>query len=199
MRQKLAELKAERERLIHLASPKAVERQHSRGKMTARERINYFYDQGTFTEHGLFAKPRITGFDLDQQDLTGDGVITGSGDVNGRPVYAYAQDFTIAGGSQGSVHGKKTLRIMKQALKARVPCIHMIDSGGVRIQDAVTRDFNDSYQLLFLLTHGLFRSDPADRSFDGSLCGRSRLLPHPDGFSHHGEEAPVTCTSPLPR
>ena len=151
MRQKLAELKAERERLYNLASPKAVERQHSRGKMTARERIDFFYDQGTFTELGLFAKPRITGFDIDQQDLTGDGVITGSGMVEGRPVFAYAQDFTVAGGSQGTVHGKKSLRVMKQALKARVPCVHMIDSGGVRIQDAVTRDFNDSYQLYFYL------------------------------------------------
>jgi len=149
MRQKLAELKAERERVFNLASPKAVERQHSRGKMTARERINFFYDPGTFVELGLFAKPRITGFDIDQQDLTGDGVITGYGSVKGRPVYGYAQDFTIAGGSQGTIHGKKTLRVMKQALKARVPCIHMIDSGGVRIQDAVTRDFNDSYQLYF--------------------------------------------------
>src|SRR4030067_2691481 len=149
MRQKLAALRAERERVIHLASSKAVERQHSRGKMTARERINFFYDPGTFVELGLFAKPRITGFDIDQQDLTGDGVITGSGMVNGRPVYAYAQDFTVAGGSQGSVHGKKTLRIMKQALKARIPCIHMVDSGGGRIQDAGTRDFSDSYPLYF--------------------------------------------------
>ncbi|MGZ4705964.1 MAG: TOBE domain-containing protein, partial [Acidimicrobiales bacterium] len=63
-RQKLAELKAERERLLHLASPKSVERQHSRGKMTARERIEKFYDPGTFLELGLFAKPRITGFDM---------------------------------------------------------------------------------------------------------------------------------------
>ena len=149
MRQKLAELKAERERLLHLASPKAVERQHSRGKMTARERIEYFYDPGTFLELGLYAKPRITGFDIDEQDLTGDGVITGSGTVQGRPVYAYAQDFTIAGGGQGSVHAKKALRVMKQALKARVPCVHMIDSGGVRVQDAVTRDLADSYQLFF--------------------------------------------------
>jgi acetyl-CoA carboxylase carboxyltransferase component len=149
MRQKLAELKAERERVIHLASSKAVERQHSRGKMTARERIKFFFDPETFAELNLFAKPRITGFDIDQQELTGDGVITGYGNVAGRPVYAYAQDFTIAGGSQGTVHGKKTLRVMKQALKARVPCVHMIDSGGVRIQDAVTRDFNDSYQLYF--------------------------------------------------
>ena len=132
MRQKLAELKEERERLMRLASPKAVERQHSRGKMTARERIHFFFDSGTFVEMGLFAKPRITGFDIDQQDLTGDGVITGYGSVQDRPVYAYAQDFTIAGGSQGTVHGKKSLRVMKQALKARVPCVHMIDSGGVR-------------------------------------------------------------------
>ena len=107
MRQKLAELKAERERVLRLASPKAVERQHSRGKMTARERINFFYDPGTFVELGLFAKPRITGFDIDQQDLTGDGVITGYGNVQGRPVYAYAQDFTIAGGARVRFTGKK--------------------------------------------------------------------------------------------
>jgi methylmalonyl-CoA decarboxylase subunit alpha len=149
MREMLAELKKERERIINLASPKSVERQHSRGKMTARERLNSFYDPETFLELGLFAKPRITGFDIDQQDITGDGVITGSGMVGGRPVYAYAQDFTVAGGSQGSVHGKKALRVMKQALKARVPCVHMIDSGGVRVQDAVSRDLADSYQLFF--------------------------------------------------
>lgn len=107
MRQKLAELKAERERVIHLASPKAVERQHSRGKMTARERINFFYDPGTFVELGVFSKPRITGFDIDQQDLTGDGVITGYGNVQGRPAYAYAQDFTIAGGSRGQFMERK--------------------------------------------------------------------------------------------
>ncbi len=148
MRQKLAELKAERERVLNLA-PKAVERQRSRGKMTARERINFLYDPNTFMEQGLFAKPRITGFDIDQQDITGDGVITGHGNVEGRPVFAYSQDFTMAGGSQGTVHGKKTIRLMKQALKARVPIVHMVDSGGVRIQDAVSRDFNDSYSLYF--------------------------------------------------
>jgi acetyl-CoA carboxylase carboxyltransferase component len=149
MREKVRELEAEREKLSMIASPKAIERQHGRGKMTARERINYFFDPGTFRESNAWAKPKDTGFDIDQEDYRGDAVITGQGMVDNRPVYANAQDFTIIGGTVATVHAKKVIRLMKQALKMRVPIIHMIDSGGVRIQDAVTRDFNDAYTAYF--------------------------------------------------
>jgi len=151
MREKLKELEVEREKLSKLASPKAIERQHARGKLTARERIEAFFDPSTFREANAWAEPRITGFDIDQEDLRGDAVITGYGMVDNRPVYAYAQDFTVLGGTVATVHAKKVIRLMRQALKMRVPCIHMIDSGGVRIQDAVTRDFNDAYTAYFYM------------------------------------------------
>ncbi|MBN1827584.1 MAG: acyl-CoA carboxylase subunit beta, partial [Deltaproteobacteria bacterium] len=88
---------------------------------------------------------------IDAKNLTGDGVVTGYGPVNGRTVFAYAQDFTRQGGTVATVHAKKVLRLMRQALKAGAPCVHMIDSGGVRIQDAVTRDYNDAYPAYFYI------------------------------------------------
>ena len=151
MREKLRELEVERQKILKVASVEAVERQHNRGKMTARERVEKFYDNGTFRELNAWAKARSTGFDIDKRNLSGDAVVTGHGMVDGRTVYAYAQDFTVAGGSVATVHAKKVLRLMRQALKMRVPCIHMIDSGGVRFQDSVTRDHNDAYTAYFYI------------------------------------------------
>ncbi len=149
MREKLVELAERREKVMRIGGEKAIERQHSRGKLTARERIELFFDPGTFVELDTWAKPRMTGFDIDSKDITGDAVITGFGDVNGRPCYAYAQDFTVQGGSVGSVTGKKILKVMRRSLEERVPCIGLVDSGGVRVQDAVTRDMNDAYHRMF--------------------------------------------------
>ncbi len=149
MRAKLDELARRRAALVQGGGAKEVERQHQRGKLTARERIEKFLDPGSFVELGLWAKSRPTGFDIDERELPGDGVITGSGTVDGRTVYVYAQDFTIAGGTMASTGGKKILRIMRRALDARVPCIGLVDSGGVRVQDAVTRSMFDSYPALF--------------------------------------------------
>ncbi len=151
MREKVKELGIEREKLFRVASPKAIERQHDRGKLTARERIDLLFDHGTFKETNAWAKPQMTGFDIDKEDLRGDAVITGYGAVNGRLVFAYAQDFTVAGGTVATVHAKKAMRVMKQALKARVPCVHIIDSGGVRIQDGARRDSNQAYPAYFYL------------------------------------------------
>ena len=123
MQEKLQELEARRAVLMQGGGAKAVERQHSRGKLTARERIDIFLDHGTFTELDIWAKPRMTGFDIDNRELPGDGVITGFGEVNGRPVYVYAQDFTVLGGTMGSTAGKKIVKVMRRALEERVPCI----------------------------------------------------------------------------
>ena len=149
MQEKLQELEARRAVLMQGGGAKAVERQHSRGKLTARERIDIFLDHGTFTELDIWAKPRMTGFDIDNRELPGDGVITGFGEVNGRPVYVYAQDFTVLGGTMGSTAGKKIVKVMRRALEERVPCIGLVDSGGVRIQDAVTRSMFDGYPAMF--------------------------------------------------
>jgi len=149
MRERLDELNERREALQQGGGAKAVERQHARGKLTARERIIILLDPGTFMELDLWAKPRMTGFDIDQRELPGDGVITGFGEVNGRPVYVYAQDFTVLGGTMGSTAGKKIVKVMRRALEERVPCIGLVDSGGVRIQDAVTRNMFDGYPAMF--------------------------------------------------
>ncbi|MGM9522612.1 MAG: acyl-CoA carboxylase subunit beta [Oscillospiraceae bacterium] len=150
MRERLEELKELRGELTK-GGEKEIERQHSRGKLTARERIDLFLDPGTFVEIGLWAKPRATGFSIDKRVLPADGVITGYGNVNGRPVYVYAQDFTVLGGTMGSTGGKKIVKVMKRALEERVPCIGLVDSGGVRIQDAVTRSMFDGYPSMFYL------------------------------------------------
>ncbi len=143
MQARLEELAQRRAALLQGGGPREAERQHARGKLTARERIALFLDPGTFVELDLWAKPRMTGFDIDERELPGDGVITGFGDVYGRPVYVYAQDFTVLGGTMGSTAGKKIVKVMRRALDARVPCIGLVDSGGVRVQDAVTRSMFD--------------------------------------------------------
>jgi len=151
MEEKIRELRERRRHLEEGGGPEERERQHRRGKMTARERIEALLDPGTFSEIGLWMTPRKTGFDIDERELPGDGVIAGSGEIESRPVYLYAQDFTVMGGTMGSVHARKVIKVMEKAIKMRVPCIGLIDSGGVRIQDAVTREFRNSYHTMFYL------------------------------------------------
>ena len=149
MRERLTELAARREKLLKGGGSKAIDKQHARGKLTARERVELFLDPGTFVELDLWAKPRMTGFEIDEKEIPGDAVIVGFGNVDGRCVYVYAQDFTTQGGSVGSVTGKKIQKVMRRALEERVPCIGLVDSGGVRVQDAVSRDMNDAYHRMF--------------------------------------------------
>lgn len=151
MDDKIKELREKRDRLEKGGGEKPAEKQHQSGKLTARERIAILLDPGTFSEIDLFAAPRATGFDIDQREIPGDAVITGSGEIEGRPVYLYAQDFTVMGGTMGSVHARKVIKVMEKALKTRVPCLGLIDSGGVRVQDAVTREYRNSYHSMFML------------------------------------------------
>ena len=120
MREKLEELAQRRSALMQGGGAKAIARQHARGKLTARERVELFLDPGTFVELDLWAKPRMTGFDIDERELPGDGVITGFGEVNGSPIYVYAQDFTVLGGTMGSTAGKKIVKVMRRALEELV-------------------------------------------------------------------------------
>ncbi len=114
-----------------------VEKQHAKGKMTARERANLFFDSGTFQEIDKFVEHRSTNFGLDKLSIPSDGVITGHGLVNGRPVFAFFQDFTSRGGSLGEMHAKKINKIQDLALKAGLPVIGFNDSGGARIQEGI--------------------------------------------------------------
>jgi propionyl-CoA carboxylase beta chain len=134
---KIADLEKRRHEAVHAGSERAVERQHARGKMTARERIDRLLDPGSFTEFDELARHRATDFDMASNRPYGDGVVTGYGTVDGRPVCVFSQDFTIFGGSLGEVYGEKIVKVMDHALKTGCPVIGINDGGGARIQEGV--------------------------------------------------------------
>ena len=134
---KLADLERRRREAVHAGSERAVERQHARGKMTARERIDGLLDPGSFTEFDELARHRAHDFDMESSRPYGDGVVTGYGTVDGRPVCVFSQDFTIFGGSLGEVYGEKIVKVMDHALKTGCPIIGINDGGGARIQEGV--------------------------------------------------------------
>lgn len=115
----------------------AIEKQVAMGKMTARERIVALLDENSFNEYDLFVQHEERNFGMDKKELAGDGVITGTGTMFGKPVCIYAQDFTVMGGSLGLKHARKITKIMDLALKLKVPCIGINDSGGARIQEGI--------------------------------------------------------------
>ncbi len=135
--ERIAELKEKEAKLREMGGKAAVDRQHERGKLTARERLDLLFDKGTFQEIDIFVRHRCVYFGMDKTEIPADGVVTGYGLVNGRTVFAFAQDFTCRGGSLGEMHAKKICKVMDLALKAGAPCVGMCDSGGARIQEGV--------------------------------------------------------------
>jgi acetyl-CoA carboxylase carboxyltransferase component len=129
---------AEKEAKVRLmGGEKAVQKQHDGGKLTARERMDLLFDAGTFREIDMFVHHRCDNFGMEKIDIPSDGVVTGHGLVNGRPIFAFAQDFTARGGSLGEMHAAKICKVMDMALKAGVPLVGINDSGGARIQEGV--------------------------------------------------------------
>ncbi|WP_420319814.1 acyl-CoA carboxylase subunit beta [Flagellimonas sp.] len=116
---------------------KRIEKQHQKKKLTARERIHYLLDEGSFEEMGILVTHRTTDFGMDKEIYYGDGVITGYGTINGRLVYVYAQDFTVFGGALSETHAEKICKVMDLAMKVGAPIIGLNDSGGARIQEGV--------------------------------------------------------------
>ncbi len=135
---KLAQLRHKLDEAVHAGSARAVEAQHKRGKLTARERVETFLDPGSFVEFDELARHRSHNFGMQEKRPYGDGVVTGSGTVDGRQVFVFAQDFTVFGGSLGEVFGEKIVKVMDMALKTGAPVVGMNDSGGARIQEGVT-------------------------------------------------------------
>src|SRR6476619_4834660 len=117
--------------------PERSAKQRAGGKLTARERIAFFLDEGSFEEFDKFVVHRSTDFGLDEQKYLGDGVITGHGLVDGREVFVFAQDFTVFGGSLSETHAEKICKVMDLAMKVGAPVIGLNDSGGARIQEGV--------------------------------------------------------------
>jgi len=134
---KLADLKVRYHEAVTASGASAIEKQHAKGKKTARERIEQLLDQGSFVELDEFVRHRTHAFGMENKRPYGDAVVTGTGTIHGRQVAVYSQDFTIFGGSLGEVAGEKIIKVMELALKTGVPIIGMLDSGGARIQEGV--------------------------------------------------------------
>jgi len=134
--ERIEDLRRRREQ-ARTADPQAAERQHERGKLTARERVDALVDPGSFVELDAFAVHRASAFGMENRKPLGDGVITGHGTIDGRPICLFAQDFTVFGGSLGEVFAEKICKVMDLALRMGVPCIGLNDSGGARIQEGV--------------------------------------------------------------
>ncbi len=134
---KLEDLERRLDEAIHAGSAKAVEKQHAKGRKTARERIELLFDEGSFVELDELARHRSTAFGLDKNRPYGDGVITGYGSVDGRMVCVFSQDFTVMGGSLGEVYGEKICKVMDLAIKTGCPIVGINEGAGARIQEGV--------------------------------------------------------------
>jgi acetyl-CoA carboxylase carboxyltransferase component len=134
---KIKDLRTREAEALGMGGEKAVAGQKEKGKLTARERLDLFFDSGTFREIDMLVSHRCVHFGMEKVNIASDGVVTGHGLVEGRPVFAFAQDFTSRAGSLGEMHAKKICKIMDMALKAGVPFVGMNDSGGARIQEGV--------------------------------------------------------------
>jgi propionyl-CoA carboxylase beta chain len=137
LQDRFEELSRRNQQADEAGGPERIERQHKAGKKTARERLEILLDKGSFAEVDRFVVHQIHDFGMDAQRIPGDGVVTGSGRVHGRPVFAFAQDFTIFGGSLSEAYARKICKIMDLAMKTGVPVIGLNDSGGARIQEGV--------------------------------------------------------------
>ncbi|TCD14930.1 acyl-CoA carboxylase subunit beta [Oricola cellulosilytica] len=137
MQEILEQLEQHREEARLGGGRKRIEAQHAKGKLTARERLDVLLDEGSFEEYDTYKTHRCTDFGMGEQQIPGDGVVTGWGTINGRPAYVFSQDFTVFGGSLSETHAEKICKVMDLAMQNGVPIIGLNDSGGARIQEGV--------------------------------------------------------------
>jgi len=135
--EKIRELVERRSRAKLGGGEKRIQAQHEKGKLTARERLAKLLDEGSFEEFDMFVQHRCTNFGMDANHIDGDGVVTGQGTIDGRPVFVFAQDFTVNGGSLSKTMSEKICKVMDTAVKAGAPVIGLNDSGGARIQEGI--------------------------------------------------------------
>ena len=155
--------------------PARVEKQHEKGKLTARERLDVLLDKGSFQELGGFVRHQATGFGMEENRPYGDGVVTGYGTIHGRLVYVFSQDFTVFGGSLGLAHARKIVRIMELAMENGAPVIGLNDSGGARIQEGV--DSLGGYADIFLLNTLASGVVPQISAIMGPCAGGAVYIP----------------------
>lgn len=144
----IEDLEARRTKAKAGGGQKRIDAQHSKGKLTVWERINYLFDPGSFQEVGSLVESRFTDFGMDKKKLPGDGVVTGFGTINGEAVYVAAEDFTVIGGTYGEYHSRKIVRIMDMAFQSKAPFITINDSGGARMEEGIAG--LDGYGDMFL-------------------------------------------------
>ena len=151
-----------------------IEKQHAKGRLTARERIHLLFDEDSFVEYGLFIKHRCHDFGMEKVEAPADGVITGFGKVNGRLVYAYANDATVLGGALGETQGKKVCRLMEAAIAAKAPLVALYDCGGARLQEGF-----DSVAFLDIFWHNVQASGyiPQFSAIMGPCAGGAAYSP----------------------
>jgi acetyl-CoA carboxylase carboxyltransferase component len=142
---RIAELRAMREKARQGGGPDRIARQHAKGKMTARERLKLLLDPGTFNEIEPFITRRSDEMGIATEAYLGEGVVSGYGQIDGRTVYVYSQDFTVYGGTLSEMQSHKICRVMDLALRNGAPIIGLVDSGGARIQEGVTRTDRSDY------------------------------------------------------
>src|SRR6476469_3746301 len=133
----IAELEKRRAAARLGGGQKRIDAQHSKGKLTARERLDILLDEGSFEEVDAYVEHNATDFGMADNRIPGDGVVTGSGTINGRLVYVFSQDFTVFGGAVSERHAMKICKIMDSAMRVGAPVIGLNDSGGARIQEGV--------------------------------------------------------------
>ncbi len=135
--EKIVDLEKREQKVREMGGEARVEKHRNKGKLTARERLNILFDEGTFREIDMFVKHRSTNFGMEKVEIPSDGVVTGHGLVNGRAIFAYSQDFTSRGGSLGEKHAAKITKVMDLAMKAGIPIVGINDSGGARVEEGI--------------------------------------------------------------
>ncbi|HLB28419.1 MAG TPA: carboxyl transferase domain-containing protein, partial [Dehalococcoidales bacterium] len=143
----IEEYRRKRQKIEAMEGAEAIEKRHKDGQWTARERINYFFDPGSFNELGIFTKHRTVAFGMDKREILAEGVVSGYGTVNGRPVVAFAEDYMAMAGTFGEYHGLKEIRAINFAKEMGWPVVGMNDSGGARLQEGI--DTLETYGQLF--------------------------------------------------
>ncbi len=190
---KIKELREREAKIKEMGGAKAVAAQLERGKMTARARLDLFFDPGTFREIDMFVKHRGTLFGIDKVEIPADGVVTGFGKVNGREVFAFAQDFTARAGSLGEMHAKKICKVMDMALRAGKPFVGFNDSGGARIQEGV--DSLSGYGQIFYRNAIASGVIPQVSAIMGPCAGGAVYSPAMTDYIVM-VSSPATCSSP---
>jgi acetyl-CoA carboxylase carboxyltransferase component len=173
--EKIKELKEKREKLMQMGGEKGIEKQKSKGKLTARERLDLLFDPGTFQEIDMMVHHRCNNFGMEKVDIPAEGVVTGHGRVNGRPVFAYSQDFTARAGTLGEMHAKKICKAMDLAMKAGAPMVGINDSGGARIQEGV--DALSGYGQIFFRNSAASGTIPQISAIMGPTAGGAVYSP----------------------